>query len=108
MSEPVTPAAYTARCYYPGGATYHSRQSCAGATVRDPVSLIKLARLGLPRCRKCDPPETPAEYAVCHGCGWDAPIDECERDRGYQGPCPACGSAKTSSQFRRDDTEGER
>jgi len=91
--------------YYRGQAAYHSTQSCSGATAREPVSLIDLTRLDLSRCRKCEPPELPAEYAVCHDCGWESPVDECERDRGYLGACPACGSAKTSSQFRPDDTE---
>ncbi len=103
MSEPVAPDVWADRRYYAGKTAYHSKQSCSGPTAREPVSLIELTRLDLPRCGECDPPETPTEYAVCHDCGWEAPVGECERDRGYRGPCPDCGSAKTSSQFRRDD-----
>jgi len=108
MNEPVAPASYAARRYYVGDTAYHSRRSCSAATARDPVCLITLTRLDLSRCGVCEPPELPVEYAVCHDCGWESPADECGRHRGYDGPCPACGSAKTSSQFRRGDTEGER
>jgi len=91
--------------YYTGKHSYHSRKSCAnyGLRIRDKESLIAISRTDLSPCQKCDPAEKPVEYAVCDECDWMSPVDECEREKGYKGACPACGSAYTRSAFISDD-----
>lgn len=92
----------TSSYYFPGQHAYHTRSGCSNYGMSDPakVSLIELSRSDLVPCQKCRPPEKPVEFAVCGNCGWESPADECDRDRGYKGACPSCGSAATSSEFR--------
>jgi len=51
-----------------GKHVYHRRSPCAGAESKR-ISLITAARRDLVACEKCDPPASPAEYAVCEDCG---------------------------------------
>jgi len=42
---------------------------------------------------------TQKEIALCIDCEWNKDVEDCERDRGHEGPCPACGSARTKSAY---------
>jgi hypothetical protein len=90
------------REYIPGKHRYHEQAECANRGIQSPekTSLIQLSRTELTPCKKCQPPEKPTEFAVCLDCERESPVGECERNRGYKGACPACGSPKTTSEFR--------
>jgi hypothetical protein len=95
---------FTEKKYYRGRHSYHERENCANQGVHPPetTSLIEMRRADMGPCGKCNPPDPPTEFAVCRDCGWQCPIEECEREKGYKGACPACGSPKTTSAFREE------
>lgn len=49
------------------------------------------------RSQRGNPGET--EYSVCIDCRWFDAVDDLDRDRGYRGACPECGSANTTAVF---------